>query len=316
MGGPSSQQHPRDRGHAHSHVHSHLTASIGRLRAVLALLVVVFVAELVGGVVAGSVALLADAGHLLSDAAGVALALLAASFALRPATAARTFGFQRAEILAAVVNGVLLLSVGVGVVVLSVWRLAHPRDSDPVVMAVLGAVALLANGVALLLLRGGAAHSLNLRGAYLEVLSDALGALGVLVAAAFIAVTGTRYADPTASLLVGLLIVPRTVHLLREAGDVLLEATPRGVDLDEVREHLLAVEGVVGCHDLHAWTITSGAPVLSAHVVLADSVWAAGAAPAALDRLSECVKEHFGLGHATIQLEQETHASHEGVLHE
>ncbi|MDP9182720.1 MAG: cation diffusion facilitator family transporter, partial [Actinomycetota bacterium] len=194
----------------HGHVHSHLTASVGRLRAVLALLVVVMLAELFGGLVAGSLALIADAGHLLADAAGVALALVAASFARRPATATRTFGFQRAEILAAVGNGVLLLSVGLGVVGLSVWRLADPQESEPGLMAVLGSLALVANGIALLLLRGGAQHSLNLRGAYLEVLSDALGALGVLVAAVLIAVTGTRYADPTASLLVGLLIVPRT----------------------------------------------------------------------------------------------------------
>jgi cobalt-zinc-cadmium efflux system protein len=298
------------------HEHTHLTASVPRLRAVLALLLVVLLAELVGGLVAGSVALLADAGHLLSDSAGVALALVAASFAGRPATSGRTFGFLRAEILAAVANGVLLLSVGLFVIGLSVWRFLEPQESDAGLMAVLGAVALLANGVALLLLRGRAEHSLNVRGAHLEVLSDALGALGVLVAAAVIAATGTRYADPTASVLVGLLIVPRTLRLLREAVDVLLEATPRGVDLDEVREHLMAVEGVVGCHDLHAWTITSGTPVLSAHVVLADEVWASGEAPQTLDRLTACVTDHFGLAHVTFQLEQVSHASHESALHE
>ncbi|HUR51830.1 MAG TPA: cation diffusion facilitator family transporter [Mycobacteriales bacterium] len=298
------------------HPHTHLGASVPRLRAVLALLVAVLVAELVGGLVAGSVALLADAGHLLSDAAGVALALVAASFAARPATSGRTFGLQRAEILAAVVNGVLLLSVGLVVTGLAVWRFLDPQTSDAGLMAVLGSVALAANGCALLLLRGRSEHSLNVRGAHLEVLSDALGALGVLVAAALIATTGTRYADPAASLLVGLLIVPRTLRLLREAVDVLLEATPRGIDLDEVRRHLMEVDGVVGCHDLHAWTITSGTPVLSAHVVLSEDVWAAGEAPAALDRLTVCVTDHFGLDHATIQLEQSTHASHERTLHE
>lgn len=298
------------------HTHSHLTASVPRLRAVLGLLVVVLLAELVGGLAAGSLALIADAGHLLSDAAGVGLALLAASFAARPATAARTFGFARAEILAAVVNGVLLLSVGLGVIGFSVWRLVEPHRSEPGLMAVLGCLALVANGIALLLLRGGAQHSLNLRGAYLEVLSDALGAVGVLVAAAAIATTGTRYADPVASLLVGLLIVPRTVHLLREAVDVLLEATPRGVDLEEVRRHLEEVAGVVACHDLHAWTITSGTPVLSAHVVLADEVWAAGGAPAALDRLTDCVASCFGMAHVTFQLEQATHLEHESATHE
>jgi cobalt-zinc-cadmium efflux system protein len=298
------------------HAHSHLTASVPRLRAVLALLVVVLLAELVGGLAAGSLALIADAGHLLSDAAGVGLALLAASFAARPATAARTFGFARAEILAAVVNGVLLLTVGLGVIGFSVWRLAEPRSSEPGLMAVLGCVALVANGIALLLLRGGAAHSLNLRGAYLEVLSDALGAVGVLIAAAAIALTGTRYADPVASLLVGLLIVPRTVHLLREATDVLLEATPRGMDLEEVRRHLEAVDGVIACHDLHAWTITSGTPVLSAHVVLADEVWERGGAPAVLDRLTDCATTDFGTVHVTFQLEQATHLAHEAATHE
>jgi cobalt-zinc-cadmium efflux system protein len=298
------------------HTHTHLAASVPRLRAVLGLLVLVMLAELVGGLVAGSLALLADAGHLLSDAAGVALALLAASFAGRPATTGRTFGLQRAEILAAVGNGVLLLSVGLSVIGLSVWRLTEPQSSDAGLMAVLGAVALISNGIALALLHKGSKLSLNVRGAHLEVLSDALGALGVLVAAALIATTGTRYADPVASLLVGLLIVPRTVRLLREAVDVLLEATPRGLDMDEVRRHLMEVDGVVSCHDLHAWTITSGTPVLSAHVVLADEVWAAGRAPETLDRLTACVTEHFGLDHATIQLEQVAHASHEAALHE
>jgi len=303
-------------GHGHSHSHTALAASRGRLKLVLAILLVVLVAEVVGGLLAQSLALLADAGHLLSDVAGVALALVAATFAARPATPERTFGFQRAEILAAVVNGVLLLGVGLTIIGLSVWRLRDPVESEPGLMAVLGTAALVANGAALLLLRQGARHSLNLRGAYLEVLSDALGAAGVLVAAAAIALTGTRYADPVASLLVGLLIVPRTVHLLREAVDVLLEATPRGVDLEEVRARLLEVEGVAACHDLHAWTITSGAPVLSAHVVLTDEVWDSGGAPAALDRLAHCVADTFALEHTTFQLEHATHVEHEHPTHD
>ncbi len=300
----------------HHHAHPPLAASAARLRLVLALLAVMVGAEVLGGVVAHSLALFADAGHLLSDAAGIALALLAVTFAARPATPARTFGFQRAEILAAVGNGVLLLTVGLGVVGLSLWHLAHPHHSDPAVMALLGTVALVGNGSALLILRGGAQHSLNLRGAYLEVLSDALGAGGVLVAAAVIAATGTPYADPVASLLVGVLIVPRTVRLLREAVDVLLESTPRGTSLEEVRRHLEEEDGVVSCHDLHAWTITSGTTALSAHVVLTHRVWDEGRAPALLDRLTNCVTEHFRLDHVTLQLEQQGHAEHEGLLHE
>jgi cobalt-zinc-cadmium efflux system protein len=298
------------------HTHTHLAASVPRLRIVLGLLLAVLLAELVGGIVAGSLALLADAGHLLSDSAGVALALIAASFARRPPTAGRTFGLQRAEILAAVGNGVLLLTIGLSVIGLSVWRLSNPQESDAGLMAALGVVALVTNGIALALLHKGSQHSLNVRGAHLEVLSDAWGALGVVVAAGVIAATGTRYADPIASLVVGVLIVPRTVRLLREAVDVLLEATPRGLDLDEVRQHLVEVDGVVSCHDLHAWTITSGTPVLSAHVVLADEVWASGEAPQTLDRLTACVTDHFGLAHVTFQLEQVSHASHESALHE
>jgi cobalt-zinc-cadmium efflux system protein len=303
-------------GHDHHHVHVTPQAPLHRLRIVLVLLVALMAAEVVGGVVAHSLALVADAGHLLSDAAGVALALVAATFAARPATPARTFGFQRAEILAAVVNGVLLLGVGVVVIVLSVRRLVDPGESDPAVMAVLGAVALLGNGVAILLLRGGAEHSLNLRGAYLVVVSDALGAAGVLVAAGVISATGAQRADPVASLFVGALIVPRTVRLLREAVDVLLEATPRGLDLEDVRQHILEVDGVLACHDLHAWTITSGHAVLSAHVVLREDVWQGGGAPTVLAELTRCVTDHFDLGHATFQLEHEDHAAREGALHE
>lgn len=304
-------------GHDHAHGHGTLTgASAGRLRAVLALLLVLLLAEVAGGLWAGSLALLADAGHLLSDAAGVGLALIAVAFAARPATPARTFGYQRAEILAAVANAVLLLSVGLGVIVLSVDRLIDPHPSDPGVMALFGALALVGNGLALLLLSGGAAHSLNVRGAYLEVLSDALGAAGVLVAAAVIATTGAQRADPLASLLVGLLIVPRTVRLLREAVDVLLEATPRGVDLADVRQHIEQVPGVLSCHDLHVWTITSGTPVLSAHVVVDDAVWVAGTAPQVLDRLGECLAGHFDVEHSTFQLEQAAHLAHEARLHE
>jgi cobalt-zinc-cadmium efflux system protein len=299
--------------------HQHGTAthaSAGRLRLVLALLLVILAAETVGGLWAGSLALVADAGHLLSDAAGVALALIAVAFAARPPTPDRTFGFQRAEILAAVVNGMLLFAVGLGVIGFSVARLVHPHPSSPAIMAAFGVIALVGNALALLLLARGAETSLNVRGAYLEVLSDALGAAGVLIAAGIIAVTGAQRADPAASLVVGLLILPRTVRLLREAMEVLLEATPRGVDLAEVREHILEVRGVVSCHDLHAWTITSGTRVLSAHVVIEDACWAAGEAPQVLDRLGECLSGHFDLEHSTFQLEQVSHASHEGALHD
>ena len=305
-------------GHGGGHGHVHLTASSaerGRLRLVLAVTVGVLLAELVGGLAAHSLVLLADAGHLLADAAGIGLALLAVSFATRPATSARTFGLQRAEVLAAVANAALLLSVGLTVLVTGVLRLAHPGRSEPRTMAVLGVVALAANGLCVLLLSRGAAGSLPVRGAYLEVLADALGAAGVLVAAGIIATTGWQQADPVASIAIALLIVPRTVRLLREAVDVLLEATPRGVDLAEVRAHIESIAGVDSCHDLHAWTITSGSPVLSAHVVVADELWRDGSAPVVLDRLGECLAGHFDVEHSTFQLEAPGHDAHEAALH-
>jgi len=299
---------------SHSHTHSHAAGSTGRLRVVLGLTVVVLAAEVVGGLLAGSLALLADAGHLLADVGGVGLALLAASYSSRPPTAARTFGHQRAEVLAAVVNAVLLLTVGLAVIGFAVLRLLEPRTSEPFPMAVLGVLALVVNLISLRVL--AEAEGLNIRGAYLEVLSDALGAAGVLVAAAVIATTGSRYADPLASLAVGLLILPRTGRLLREAVDVLLEAAPRGVDLREVREHIAATPGVLSCHDLHAWTITSGSPVLSAHVVVAGALWDDGRAGQVLDQLGECLSGHFDVEHSTFQLERPEHVLHEHALHD
>ena len=304
--------------HSHTDGHSHGTAAAGqrtRLTIVLGITVVILIAEVVGGLMAHSLVLLADAGHMAADAAGIGLSLLAVIWAQKPATNARTFGYQRAEILAAVVNAVVLFSLGAFLIVEAVRRLLDPGTADPLVMAVFGVVAVLGNGLSLTLLAKGQAESLNVRGAYLEVFSDLLGAAAVLVAAAVIAGTGFQRADPLASLGISLLILPRTVRLLREAVDVLLEATPRGVDLDDVRAHLLETHGVVGVHDLHVWTITSGLPVLSAHVVVEDALWHDGTAPQVLDRLGDCLGGHFDVTHSTFQLESAEHAAHEAELH-
>jgi cobalt-zinc-cadmium efflux system protein len=299
-----------------SHVHgSAATVHRGRLAVVFGITLTILLAEVAGGLLGHSVVLLADAGHMAADAAGIGLSLLAIAWASRPPTAQRSFGYQRAEILAAVVNAVVLFGLGAVLLAEGVVRLFHPGQPEPRIMAVFGLVAVLGNGISLLALRRGQAESLNVRGAYLEVLSDLLGAAAVLVAAAVIAFTGFDRADPLASLLISALIIPRTARLLKDAVDVLLEATPKGVDLDEVRQHILDTEGVVSCHDLHAWTITSGVPVLSAHVVVDDALWADGTAPAVLDRLAQCLHGHFDVEHSTFQLEQATHFDHEPVLH-
>ncbi len=297
---------------AMAHGHGTVTGrQRGRLAAVLGVTVAVLAAEVVGGVLAGSLALLADAGHLAADAAGIGLSLVAAHVAGRPATNARTFGYARAEILAATVNALLLFGVGAYILVEAILRLISPPAVAPRLMAIFGVIALAGNGVSLVLLRRGQSDSLNLRGALLEVGSDALGAALVIVAAVLIAVTGFTRADPIASLVVGAFILPRTWRLLREALNVLLEGSPRGVDTTEVRRHLTGVDGVIDVHDLHAWTITSGRPVLTAHVVVDGSVLAQGRSPALLDRLQECLRGHFDVEHSTFQLEPAGHADHE-----
>jgi cobalt-zinc-cadmium efflux system protein len=296
---------------ARDHGASAAGAHRGRLLLVFLLTTAVLVVEVVGGLISGSLALLADAGHMLTDAAGVGLALLAIWFGARPATPERTYGFYRVEILAAVVNAVLLFGVA-GFVLVEAWRrLQEPPEIASGLMLTVALVGLVANAVSMWLLRRGQAESLNLRGAYLEVLGDLLGSAAVVAAAAVIALTGFQAADPIASALIGLLILPRTLRLLREAVDVLLEATPKGVDMAEVRRHLLEAPGVTDVHDLHAWTITSGLPVLSAHVVVEPEADAGRV----LDGLAECLSGHFDIEHSTFQLERPEHRGHEKVVH-
>ena len=287
----------------------------GRLTLVLGITGSILAVEVVGGVLAHSLALIADAGHMATDAAGIGLSLLAVWFAARPANQTRTFGYQRAEILAAVLNAVLLFGVGALILIEAVRRVIHPETSTPWLMFLFGVVALVGNATSLALLRRGQRESLNVRGAFLEALSDLLGAAAVIVAAAVIAVTGFEKADAIASIFIGALILPRTVKLLRDAVDVLLEATPKDVDLAEVRAHICDTSGVLDVHDLHAWTITSGIPVLSAHVVIADAALADGGGARVLDRLTQCLAGHFDVEHCTFQLEPASHRDHEHVAH-
>ncbi len=286
-----------------------------RLVLVLCLTAVVLVAEVIGAWWTGSLALLADAGHMFTDVAGLSLALAAMVLAGRMTHARRTYGFYRLEIFAAAVNAVILLAVAAGVVVSAVRRLDAPPEVDGGPMLWVALLGGAVNLVALRLLQAGAQHSLNLRGAYLEVLGDLLGSIAVVMAAVVITVTDRDIADPIASLLIAALIVPRTWMLLREAVDILLEATPRGVDLDHVREHIKGTEGVVDVHDLHVWTITSGMPVMSAHVVVSADALAAGGPGPVLDRLGDCLGAHFDVEHCTFQIEPVGHADHESELH-
>ena len=286
-----------------------------RLAMVLSISSTILVVEVVGAFVSGSLALLADAGHMLTDVAGLSLALVAAALANRPATDERTWGYRRAEVLAAAAQAAVLLAVGMFVLVESIRRLLEPPEVASTAMVIFGLVGLLGNAVSILLLARTQGANLNTRAAFLEVVNDALGSVAVLVAAVVIATTGWLRADAVASLLIGVLILPRTWKLLRETVDVLLEATPKGVELARVRAHLLEVAHVRDVHDLHASTVATDLPVLTAHVVVDDSCFNDGHVPQLLDELQECLTGHFDVGHSTFQFEPASHAAHEHPAH-
>ena len=285
---------------AHPHAaQSAAAAGARRLVVVLFLVVGYLIVEVIGGLLTNSLALLADAGHMFTDAGGIGLALLAIWFARRPATPEKTFGYYRVEIFAAIVNAVILFAVAAYILYEAIQRFAQPPEVIGLPMLAVAAGGLVVNLVSMRLLHAGAQTSLNLRGAYLEVLGDLLGSAAVIVAALVILASGWTPIDPIASVVIAALILPRTWSLVREAVDILLQATPRGVDLEDVRQHVLRAEGVADIHDLHAWTLTSGQHVVSLHAVMERD-----ADPAAvLDELCACLTDDFDMEHSTIQLE-------------
>lgn len=289
----------------------------GRLAVAFAITAVILLAEVVGALVTGSLALLADAGHMLTDAGGLLMALGAATLAARPASDRRTWGYRRAEVIAAGAQAAVLLAVAGYAFVEGVRRLFLPLEVSATGLLVFGVVGLLGNLAAIAVLMGDRGANLNLRAAFLEVVNDALGSVAVIVSAVVVATTGWAGADAVAAMLIAALIVPRAVTILREAGGVLLESTPPGLDLDDVRGHVLALPHVRDVHDLHASQIATGLPVLSAHVVLDDTCFRDGHAPRILDQLQGCVAEHFpvSVAHSTFQLEPRSHARHESVGH-
>lgn len=303
-------------GHDHSHT-ADTGRDRGRLLSALGVTVMIMAAEVVGTVLSGSLALLADAGHMLIDASGLLIALIAASLALRPRTPERTWGYQRAEVLAAALQAGLLLVVGVFVIYEAVRRLVEPPEVGSGAMLWFGIIGLVGNAVSLLVLAAGRRSSFNLRAAFLEVLNDALGSVAVIVAAIVITLTGWTRADALVSLLIGALILPRTLRLLKETIDVLLAATPKGLDLRSVRDHILAMPHVVDVHDLHATLIGTGTPVITGHVTLEDRCLTDGHAQQILSDLQDCVADHFDVPveHSTFQLETTSHRDQERLHH-
>ena len=300
-----------DHGHARESARARLAVALGLTGAVL-------IAELIGSALTGSLALLVDAAHMATDAAGLAIALTAASLVGRPATSRRTFGFARVEVLGATAQAALLLAVGIFVLVEAVQRLFNPPEIAGGPLIVFGVIGLLGNVASIAVLAGGRGANLNTRAAFLEVLGDALGSLAVIAAAIVITLTGFQLADALAAILISALILPRAVLLLRDTTNVLLESTPKGLDLVDVREHLLRVPHVQGVHDLHVSQIATGLPVLTAHVVVDDECFYDGHAPKMLDQLQACVADHFNIQieHSTFQLELASHVSHEHTTHD
>lgn len=299
------------------HDHGPITAGAAnkrRLAVVLGLMLTVAVVQVTGATFSGSLALLADAGHTVTDSFGVALALAAVWIAGRPAIGKRTFGLQRAEILAAAVNAIVLFVLCGFIVVEAVDRFREPAEVSGLGMVVVAGFGLVMNIVAMFVLKSGAKESLNVKGAYLEVMSDALASVGVIIGGLIVLFTGWQQADTLISLGIAAIIVPRAWSLLKEAVHILLEAAPKGMDLAELRSHLMGHPAVIDVHDLHVWTITSGVPVMSAHVVVAEEdLHDTGRM---LDELHECLSGHFDVDHSTLQLEPPGHAEHEGARHD
>lgn len=299
-------------GHSHS---AGVDADRRLLWGALVLLGLFMVGEVAAALVSGSLALLSDAGHMLSDVGAIAAALWAIRLGARPARGAWTFGWKRAEILSAAGNGVTLLVVAGIVAVEAVRRLVDPPAVEGAPVLVVALVGVVVNLAAAWLLARANRSSLNVRGAYQHILTDLYGFIGTAVAAVLILTVGWTRADPVASLLVVVLMVHAAWGLLRDSAHVLLEAAPKGMDLAEVRTHLLQVEHVHDVHDLHVWSVTSDLPTLSAHLVVDDACFRDGHAPQLLDAVQECLHGHFDVEHSTFQLEPSTHLAHEGGIH-
>jgi len=282
------------------HTNSAAGANKKHLAIVFGLTATYLVAEVVGGLMTGSLALLADAGHMLTDVAGLGLALMAIKFAERPATPERTYGYYRMEILAALTNAVVLIGISLYILYEAYERFLDPPEVESGAMLVVASIGLAINIVGMIILRKGSKESLNMKGAYFEVLSDMLTSVGVIVAGVIMMTTGWYYADPLISAGIGLFILPRTWILLRETVGILLEGTPSGVNLAAIREAVESLGGVSEIHDLHVWTLTSGVNAMSAHVVVDDSKTDAEV----LSAVHDMITKNFPIAHVTIQIEQ------------
>ena len=294
-------------------MHDHAPAAGGirsanhrRLLAIsLTLTATIMVVQVVGALLTGSLALLADAAHMFTDASALVIALIAAAVAARPADDRRTFGYQRAEVFGALINAIILILLAGWVGVEAIGRLINPGETEVVggLMLIVAVVGLVANAISMWLLSRAQRTSMNVRGAYLEVMGDLIGSAMVIIAAIVIVTTGWMPADALASIMIAVLIIPRAIALLREVFSVLSESAPQGTAVSEIRQHLLDYDGVVGVHDVHVWQLTRGAPVFSAHVSVDPALLADGRSAKLLSDLQSCLSHHFDVAHSTFQIE-------------
>ncbi|MDR3615737.1 MAG: cation diffusion facilitator family transporter [Candidatus Obscuribacterales bacterium] len=293
-------------GHGHGHNHNHNHAA--NLRAenknsmlfVLGLTTAYMVLEVVTGYYTGSLALLADAGHMLGDIAALVLALVAIWFSSKPPTPDKTFGYYRSEILASFINGLALVGVSIFIMYEAYSRLSHPPDVVAMPVLIVACVGLIVNVVSLRILQKAASNSLNAKAAYLEILGDCLASVGVIISSCAIIFCKWNFADPLISALIAIAILPRTWALLKECTNILMEGTPGHIDLGALRQSLMAINGVVDVHDIHVWTITSGRDAMSGHVTINDL----SGAEAVLANVTKIVNDQFGISHSTIQVEE------------
>lgn len=301
-----------DHSHHHGHGHSHVPSGLKALLTVLIFTSVIFVAELVGGIISGSLALVGDAMHMLSDSTGLVVAAVAMVLGRRKSSHSATYGYKRVEVLAAMFNAIAVTAISVWIVIEAIQRFRTHEEVDTTLMLVVGVIGLVANIFGALVLHNHRHESMNIEGAFLHVLVDLFGSVAVIAAALIMRFTGIEVADTVASLIIAALILPRSVALLRQVLTVLLEQVPEGVDVEEIEKQLLHLEGVHTVHDLHVWSLDGNSLLATAHVVLEDGVEVYGSNCVVLDRAHE-VLESNGIFHSTIQVESKHHADHETV---
>lgn len=302
---------------SHHHHHHHVPATHGRLIAALSVTFGIFLAELIGALVTGSLALLADAGHMLVDSSGLVIALIASHLMRKPRNDTHTWGYARAEVLAAALQSGMLLLITLLVTIEAIKRFFAPAEVLGGWMLIFGVIGLVGNLISLAVLASSRRANLNMRAAFLEVANDALGSIAVIIAAGLSWATNWDQWDAIASLAIAALMGPRAVILLRDSLKILMEQVPDDLDLNDIRAHITAVEHVIDVHDLHVSTIATGTVVLTAHVTVEDECFVSGHSKQILHDIQDCVAKHFpiSIAHSTIQLDSEKHRDHEQLAH-